>query len=139
MDIAAQQMSATNFVKHVKLVSSKLALFVLHDGICGSFHHVHNKATSNASALFYVQWQNLDEDSFDMLYQNACWAAIPDPIWTTNVPYEKEYICYHPLITILWFVFSILTDLVLNLGFPFFKLTLYNWHSCIIWNVSVIV
>ena len=34
--------------------------------------------------------QNLDEDSFDMLYKNNCWAAIPDPIWTTNVPYERQ-------------------------------------------------
>ena len=32
----------------------------------------------------------LDEDSFDMLYKNYCWAAIPDPIWTTNVPYERK-------------------------------------------------
>ena len=69
------------------LVLSKLALVVLRDGICGSFH---NKATINASALRCVLWQNLDEDSFDMLYKNYCWAAIPDPIWTTNVPYERK-------------------------------------------------
>ena len=48
----------------LELVLSKLALFVLHDGICGSFH---NKATINASALLCVLWQNLDEDSFDAL------------------------------------------------------------------------
>ena len=47
-----------------------MALFVLHDGICGSFH---NKATINASALLCVLWQNLDEDSFDMFYKNDCW------------------------------------------------------------------
>ena len=70
-----------------KLVLSKLALFVLHDGICGSFH---NKATINASALLCVLWQNLDEDSFDMLYKNDCWAAISGPIWTTNVSYERK-------------------------------------------------
>ena len=34
--------------------------------ICGSFH---NKATINASALLCVLWQNLEEDSFDMLYK----------------------------------------------------------------------
>ena len=50
-----------------KLVLSKLALFVLHYVICGSFH---NKSTINASPLL---WQNLDEDSFDMLYKNYCW------------------------------------------------------------------
>ena len=49
-----------------KSVLLKLALFVLHDGICGSFY---NKATINASALLCVLWQNLDEDSFDMLYK----------------------------------------------------------------------
>ena len=70
-----------------KLLLSTLALFVLHDGICGSFH---NKATINASVLLCVPWQTLDEDSFDMLYKNDCWAAIPDPIWTPNVPYERK-------------------------------------------------
>ena len=35
------------------------------------------------------QTQNLDEDSFDMLY-NDCWAAIPDPILMTNIPYERK-------------------------------------------------
>ena len=52
----------------LKLVLSKLALFVLHDGIVGSFH---NKATINASALLRVLWQNVDEDSFDILYKNG--------------------------------------------------------------------
>ena len=41
-------------------------------------------------ALLCVLWQNLDEDTFDKLYKNDCWAAIPDPIWTTNVPYERK-------------------------------------------------
>ena len=44
---------------------------------------------SRASALHCVQCQNLDEYSFDMLYKNYCWAAIPDPIWTTNLPFER--------------------------------------------------
>ena len=70
-----------------KLFLSKLALFALHDGICGSFY---NKATIHASALHCVLWQNFEEDGFDMLYKNDCWAAIPDPIWTTNVPYERK-------------------------------------------------
>ena len=25
-----------------------------------------------------------------MLYKNDCWAAIPDPIWTTNIPYKRK-------------------------------------------------
>ena len=46
---------------------SKLALFALHDDICGRFH---NQATIiHASALHCVlQTQNLDEDNFNMLY-----------------------------------------------------------------------
>ena len=74
-------------VKHVKLVLSKQALFVLRDSIAGDFH---NKTPIGASALLCVQWQNLDGDSFDMLYKSDCWAAIPDPIWTINVPYERK-------------------------------------------------
>ena len=69
------------------VLSKLLVLSVLQDGICRSFH---NKATINASALLCVLWQNLDEDSFDMLNKNYCWAAIPDLIWTTNVPYERK-------------------------------------------------
>ena len=59
-------------------------------------------------------------DSFEMLYKDYCWVAILDPIWTTNVPHERKWICYHPLITISWFFFSNLRDLGLNLGFLFF-------------------
>ena len=82
--MAAQQSILSNISK---LVLSKLALFVLHNGICGSFQ---NEATINASALLCVLRQNLDEDSFDMLYENYCWAAISHQIWTTNVPYERK-------------------------------------------------
>ena len=64
-----------------------MALFVLHDSIAGDFH---NKATIGASALLCVQWQNLDGDSFDMVYKKDCWAVIPDPIWTINIPYERK-------------------------------------------------
>ena len=109
-----------------KLVLSKLALFVRHDGICGSFH---NKATINAFTLLCVLWQNLDEDSFDMLYKNYCWAAILDPIWTTNVPYKRKInmlsftdnnfmICHFDFER-----FSIESQ------FPFFKLTLYIYST----------
>ena len=93
-----------------------MALFVLHDGICGSFHI---KATINASALLCVLQQNLDEDGFDMLYKNYCWAAIPDPIWTTNVPYERKINMLSSIDNNLRFVFLILRDFVLNLGFLF--------------------
>ena len=37
----------------------------------------------------------------------------------------KKNLCYHPLITILWFFFLVLRHLGLKLWFPFFKLTLY--------------
>ena len=32
----------------------------------------------------------MDEDSFNVLYKKDCWAAFPDYIWTTNVPYERK-------------------------------------------------
>ena len=61
-----------------------------------------------------------------LLYKIDCWAAIPYPIWTTNVPYERKIDmlwCYHPLITITLFSFSILRDLGLNLGFSYCIIT----------------
>ena len=61
--IAAQQSVLWNMSK---LFLSKLALLMLHDGICGSFH---NKATIHASALHCVTNSNLDKDNFDMLYK----------------------------------------------------------------------
>ena len=61
-----------------KLFLTMLGFFALHDGICGS------------GAFTIAQTQNMDKDSFDMLYKKDCWAAIPDPIWTTNVPYERN-------------------------------------------------
>ena len=62
------------------LLLFKLALFALHDGICGSFH---NKARINASALHCVlytaQTQNLDEDILTCFTKMiAVWAAIPE-------------------------------------------------------------
>ena len=89
---------------------------MLHDCICGSFH---NTATINASALLCELWQNLDEDGFDMLYNNDCWAAIPDPIWTTNVPYERKINMLSSTDNNFMIVFLILRDSVLNLGFLF--------------------
>ena len=67
--------------------------------------------------LHCVLWHNLDEDSFDMLYKNYCWAAISLTQYEGPRHHMKEKICYHPLITILWFVTSILRYLWLNLGF----------------------
>ena len=110
--------TAINFVKHVKIA------FVQVGVVCAAWWHLRELSQQsnniNASALLCVLWQNLDEDNFDMLYKNYCWAVTPVPIWTTNVPWKKDKICYHPLITILWFVFLIFRDMVLNLGFLFF-------------------
>ena len=77
--LAMDGCTTINLVKHVKTVLSKLALFALHDGICASFY---SKAAK----------QNLDKKRFDMLYKNYCWAAIPNPIWMTNVPFESKII-----------------------------------------------
>ena len=114
-----------------KLVLSKLALFVLHDGICESFH---NKATIiiiNASALICGLWQNLDEDSFDMLLKNYCWAAIPSPIWTTNVPHERKINMLSSTDNSFMICPFDFERFSIESRFPFFKLTLYidnNWN-----------
>ena len=55
-------------------------------GVCTAWWHLQELSQQSNSA----QTQNLDEDSFDMLYKTDCWAAIPNPIWTTNVPYERK-------------------------------------------------
>ena len=112
---------------------SKLALFVLHDGICLSFH---NKATVHASALHCVLWQNLDKDSFGMFYENYCWAAIPDPIWTTNVPYERKINMLSSTDNnFMIFLFNFERFRIKSLC-PFFLLTLYNLFPLLFFNAG---
>ena len=103
--------TAIHFVKHVKI------------GVCATWWHLQEfsqQSNNNASPLLCVLWENLDEDSFDMLYKNDSWAAIPGTIWTTNVPYERKINVLSSTDNNLWFVFLILRDLVMNLGFLFF-------------------
>ena len=89
--------TAINLVKHVKIV------FVQVGVVCAAWWHLRelSQQSNNSCIPTALCTTNLDEDSFDMLCKNYCWAAIPDPIWTTNVSYERKIICYHPLITIL--------------------------------------
>ena len=54
---------------------------------CGGLSQQSN---NGESALLCVPWQNLDGDSFDMLYKSGCWAAIPDPMWVINIPHERK-------------------------------------------------
>ena len=76
-----------------------------------------------------LKHSNLDEDSFDMLYKNYCRAAIPDPIWTINVPYERKINMLSSTDNnVMILSSSILRDLGLNLSFLFF----YNSHC--IWK-----
>ena len=61
--------------------------------VCAAWWHLRElsqQSNINASALICVLWQNLDEDSFDMLYKNDCWAAIPGPIWRPMYQNERE-------------------------------------------------
>ena len=112
--------TAINFVKHVKIG------FVQVGVVCAAWWHLRElsqQSNNNASTLLWVLWQNLDEDSFDMLYKNDCWVAIPDQIWTTNVPYERKINMLSSIDKKFMFVFLILRDLVLNLGFLFNILT----------------
>ena len=86
------------------------------------------KATIGASALLCVQWQNLDEDCFDMLYKMTCWATIPDPIWMINVPYERKINITHSIKNV-WSVILILRDSALNLGL-FDSHCILRWFTC---------
>ena len=47
--------------------------------------------------LFVLHDENLDENSFDMLIENDCWAAIPDQKWTINVTYERKINILSPI------------------------------------------
>ena len=81
--------TAINFVKHVKIVFVEVGV------VCAAWMAFAGAFTTAKQQFMHphmhcVLWQNLGEGSFDMLYKNYCWAAIPDPIWTTNVPYERK-------------------------------------------------
>ena len=79
--------TAINLVKHVKIVFIQVAV------VCAACHLRELSQQSNNPCIriaLCTQTQNLDKDSFDMLYKNDCWAAIPDPISTTDVPYERK-------------------------------------------------
>ena len=71
--------------------------------------------------MLCVLWQNLEEDSFDMLYKNDCWTAIPDSIWMTIVPYVKKK--KKNVLTSTdnsWFVFLIFERFSIESWFPLF-------------------
>ena len=114
--------TAISFVNTVSWHCFCPSLHCLHC-ICESFH---NGVTIHASALHCVLWQNLDKDSFDMRDKNDGWAAIPDSIWTTNVPYERKINMLSSTdnyFMIFFFFFLILRSL--GLIFFLFLLTLY--------------
>ena len=71
-----------------------------------------------------ILWQNFDEDNFDMLYKNDCWAAIQDPVLTINVPYKRtnKYAPTDNNFTILLFDFE---RFRIESRFPFWT------HKCI--------
>ena len=138
--------TAINFVKHAKIG------FVQVGVVCAAWWHLlgfHNKGAINASARLCVLWQNLDEDSFDMLYRNDGWAAIPDPIWPTNVPYERKLNMLSSADNNFMIYLFDFERFSTESRFPFFQLTLYihgllyrwpYWERCstlewsIVWN-----
>ena len=116
--------TAIIFCKTCQIGFVQVGVVCAASSIAGDFH---NKATIGASALLCVQWQNLDGDSFDMLYKNDCWAAIPDPIWTISVPYESFAISF--------FNFE---EFWVKPGFPFTQLNranTQNLENFIFWHV----
>ena len=124
---------------------SKLFLFALH-GICGSFHI---KATIHVSALHcvlsYMTERRQVWHAFNLI-QKWLLSSHPWPNMNDNVPYERRRKSHHPLIRILWFFFSILRDLGLNLGFDTlyclqyhdYKWYLYTQFSCDIMRKNVL-
>ena len=58
--------------------------------------------------------------NLDMLYKNDCWAAIPDPIWTINVPCERKINMLSSTGNNFMIFFVFLRDLGLNHDFLFF-------------------
>ena len=94
--------TAINFAKHVNFFWSKLTLFALHDGFCGSFH---NKANSKLGQRQF--WHALQK-----LLLSHPWPNMNDQctIWKKN-----KYAIIHSTI----FGVSILRDLGLKLSFLF--------------------
>ena len=94
--------------------------------------------------VYYDKTWNLDEDSFDMLNtKHHCWAAIPDPISTTNVPYERKinisFTDNNFMICLFDFV-----RLSIESRFPFlflFTHTVYNWKTLpwVPWSWMVVI
>ena len=56
--LAMDGCTAINFVKQVKLFLFKLALFALHDGICGSFHNIWSNKAKLGRRQFWHALQN---------------------------------------------------------------------------------
>ena len=81
--------TAINFVKHVKTV------FVHVGVVCAAWWHMrelsqpsNNSCIRTALCKKKKNWTKTVLTCFTK--KNDCWAAIPDPTWTTNVPYERE-------------------------------------------------
>ena len=77
--------------------------------------------------MLYVLWQNLDEDSFDMIYKNYCWAAIPDQIWTTNIPYERKINMLSSIDTNFMIYLFDFERFIIEFRFPFFLTHTVEW------------
>ena len=121
------------FVKHVKIGFVQLGV------VCAAWWHLiwgsfHKKATINASALLCVLWQNLDEDGFDMHYKHYCWAAIPDPIWMTNVSYERKRNMLSSTDNNFMICLFDFERFSIESRFPFFKVDIQRYFTWIIFR-----
>ena len=136
--------TAISFVKRVKIV------FVQVGVVCAAWGHLQELSQrSNNSCIctaLCTTTQNLDDNSFDMLYKYDCWAAIPDPIWMTNVPYERKINMlsstqqFHEFSFRFWEI----SDWI-SVSLIFFLLTLYSFTLCTsqtridLWSVDLLV
>ena len=103
--------TAINFVKHVKIG------FVQVGVVCAVHGSFHNRATlmdPHCFVYYDKTWMKTVLTCFTkMIAEQPSLTQYERPMYHMK---EKQ-ICYHPLITISWFVFLILRDLVLNLDF----------------------
>ena len=124
--------TANNFVKRVK---KKIQVGV----VCGAWWHLQELSQqSNNSCIHMHKLKTWTKTVLTCFTKNYCWAAIPDP--TTNVTlWKNNKMLSSTNNNFMIFLFD-LRDLVLNLCFLFFLLTLYNLLQkiqtflCLQWN-----
>ena len=126
-------LQSNQFVKHIKIV------FVQVGVVCAAWWHLRefsHKKTTHASALHCVlqlkTWTKTVCTCFTKIIdEQPSLTQYERPIYQM----KQKWMCYHPLITVLWFFFSSFRDLGIESRFPFLKLTPY---TCPVFRIVII-